>query len=156
MIKNLLKCVGCLLIISSMVLTLQSVNVISLESINYTDSSINAAEIDKIGQKSVYSTVNLYIQGKVSLDKIDFYNLGYLRKGAAVTIELDQPETYEDSAKIRILDRMSAQNDLYPRWISVYNGRHYQYIVPYSGEYMVQIKGSYTETDYSGIITIVN
>ncbi|BDC36419.1 hypothetical protein [Candidatus Methanoliparum sp. LAM-1] len=138
--KNLLKCIGCLLMIPSMLLILQSVN---------------AVEIDKIGEKSVYPKI-IYIQGEVSPNKIDFYSLEYLRKGAAVTIELDQPKTYGDSAKIRILDRMSPQSDIYPRWTSVYNGQPYQYIVPYSGEYMIQIKGSYPYTGYSGVITIVN
>jgi len=142
--------------ISLMILTIQDVDAKSLQSNNYEGSVIKAAEVDKIGQKSVYSRINLYVQGEVGPNKTDFYSLGYLRKGAAVTVEFDQPETYGDSAKIRILDRMATQSDIYPRWISVYSGQSYQYIVPYSGEYMIQIKGSYPKTEYVGTITIVN
>lgn len=154
--KIFLIWVGCFLIISSMVFALQIADAIPMDYSDNQNISINAAEIDKIGQKSAFYGTNLYIQGKVDSSTIDFYNLGYLRKGASVTVELDQPETYGDCVKVRILDRMAVQSNLYPRWITVYNGQPYQYIIPQSGEYMIQIKGSYSKTEYSGVITIVN
>ena len=132
--------------------------------IMFSTIEISNSEQNLIASAASNRTVS--ISGAVTNEVWDFYAIGHLSKGAAVTVKVDLPVGLGDCIYVRVVNRDSDFTDSQPRWNPVYKGtgygvsresKKYQFIVPSSGDYMLQIKGrGYSNTKYNGSATIVD